>query len=104
MPPVGERPTGPSAAREGDPRFPSRGAHLGEVGIPLTDVAFDVPRGLIVAWRESRGTPWKELAEALAGLIETEAGEVHIDGEGCIRPSRGRAHRRGDEPTCRRTG
>ena len=82
MPPEGERPTGPSAAREGSPALSVRGVRTSaKWGVPLTDVAFDVPRGLIVGMAGISGNGQKELAEALAGIIEVEAGEVRVDGE-----------------------
>ena len=82
LPPEGERPTGPSAAREGHPALSVREVHTSSKwGVPLKDVAFDVPRGLIVGLAGISGNGQKELAEALAGLIEIQEGEVHLGGE-----------------------
>ncbi len=82
LPPENERPTGPSAAREGNPALSVRGLCTSELyGVPLKNVAFEVPRGLIVGMAGISGNGQKELAEAVAGLIETESGEINIEGE-----------------------
>lgn len=82
MPPEGERPEGPSAALEGHPALSVRGLSTSDAwGVPLRDVAIEIPRGLIVGLAGISGNGQKELAEALAGLIETDAGEVRLDGE-----------------------
>ncbi len=81
LPPAGERPGGPSAALGGAPALSVRGVCTsGEWGVPLKDVAFEVPRGLVVGLAGISGNGQKELAEALAGLIDIDAGEIRLGG------------------------
>ncbi len=82
-PPENKRPTGPSAALEGSPTLSVRGMYTSaEWGVPLKNITFDIPRGLIVGLAGVSGNGQKELAEALAGLIEIEKGDIHLNGTG----------------------
>tara|TARA_Y100000031_G_scaffold141432_1_gene169970 strand:+ start:74 stop:817 length:744 start_codon:yes stop_codon:yes gene_type:complete len=51
-----------------------------EWGVPLKNITFDIPRGLIIGLAGVSGNGQKELAEALAGLIEIDGGDIHLNG------------------------
>ena len=78
-------------------------------GIPLLkDISFEIPRGTIVGLAGVSGNGQRELAEALAGLLPIESGEIMLDGHEVSRlsvaariglgshPDPAGPHRRGD--------
>jgi simple sugar transport system ATP-binding protein len=80
-PPENKRPAGPSAAMEGSSVLMVRGINTSaEWGVPLKNITFNIPRGLIVGLAGVSGNGQKELAEALAGLIEIDEGDIHLNG------------------------
>ena len=80
-PPENKRPAGPAAALDGLPVLSVRGINTSaKWGVPLQDITFDIPRGLIVGLAGVSGNGQKELAEALAGLIEIDKGDIHLNG------------------------
>lgn len=80
-PPENKRPAGPSAALEGSPVLTVRSMNTStEWGVPLKNITFDIPRGLIIGLAGVSGNGQKELAEALAGLIEIDGGDIHLNG------------------------
>ena len=81
LPSDAERPQAGSALQN-PPCFTVRGMNVrSHDGIPLLeDISFEIPRGTIVGLAGVSGNGQRELAEALAGLLPIESGEIMLDG------------------------
>jgi simple sugar transport system ATP-binding protein len=80
-PPENKRPAGPSTALDGPSILSVRDINTSaKWGVPLKNITFDIPRGLIVGLAGVSGNGQKELAEALAGLIDIDEGDIRLNG------------------------
>ena len=80
-PTKGECPLGPVAARDGHPALDVKSLCTSDQrGVSLRNISFEVPHGLIVGLAGVSGNGQKELAEAIAGIIKIQEGEIGISG------------------------